>query len=204
MKLILAALAAALLTACGGGGSTRQQAPSSLPPPVTYSGPPALTADILNFQNALWANVRNGGVARCAGCHGVSQSPLFARDDNVNLAWEAADPLIDRNDPASSPIVLKLAGGHNCWLGTNQGAVQACATTMQAWVEAWLDGTGTGGTRQIQLVAPPDNDVGQSRNFPSDSAGYAANVWPLVRQYCAGCHDSSAATPSPSARSVTT
>jgi hypothetical protein len=138
--------------------------------------------------------VRNGGVARCAGCHGVSQSPLFARDDNVNLAWEAANPLINSNDPGNSPIVQKMAGGHNCWLGSNQGAVQACATTMQAWVEAWLDGTGTGGTRQIQLVAPPDNEVGQSRNFPADSAGYATNVWPLVRQYCAGCHDSSAAT----------
>ncbi len=194
MKLIIAALLAALLTGCGGGSSTQQKAPSSLPPPVTYSGPAAQTADILHFQNSLWANVRNGGVARCAGCHGVTQNPLFARDDDVNLAWEAADPLINRNDPGSSLIVQKMASGHNCWLGSNQGAVQACATTMQAWVEAWLDGTGTGGTRQIQLVAPPDHSVGQSRNFPSDSAGYATNVWPLVRQYCTGCHDSSAAT----------
>jgi hypothetical protein len=194
MKLILAALLATLLGACGGGGSTTQQAPSSLPPPVSYSGPPPINDEVLRFQISLWANVRNGGVARCAGCHGVSQSPLFARDDNVNLAWEAANPLINSNDPGNSPIVQKMAGGHNCWLGSNQGAVQACATTMQAWVEAWLDGTGTGGTRQIQLVAPPDNEVGQSRNFPADSAGYATNVWPLVRQYCAGCHDSSAAT----------
>ncbi|MDQ1303779.1 MAG: hypothetical protein QG595_1762, partial [Pseudomonadota bacterium] len=176
MKLILAALLATLLGACGGGGSTTQQAPSSLPPPVSYSGPPPINDEVLRFQISLWANVRNGGVARCAGCHGVSQSPLFARDDNVNLAWEAANPLINSNDPGNSPIVQKMAGGHNCWLGSNQGAVQACATTMQAWVEAWLDGTGTGGTRQIQLVAPPDNEVGQSRNFPADSAGYATNV----------------------------
>ena len=194
MNLIIAALLAVLLTGCGGGSSTQQKAPSSLPPPVTYSGPAAQTADILHFQNSLWANVRNGGVARCAGCHGVTQNPLFARDDNVNLAWESADPLVNRDDPGSSLIVQKMASGHNCWLGSNQGAVQACATTMQAWVEAWLDGSGTGGTRQIQLVAPPDHEVGQSRNFPADSAGYAANVWPLTRQYCAGCHDSSAAT----------
>ena len=194
IKLILAALITALLAGCGGGSSTQQQSPSSLPPPVTYSGPAAQTEDILHFQTALWVNVRNGGVARCAGCHGSTQNPLFARDDDVNLAWAAADPLINRNDPGSSLLVQKMAGGHNCWLGTNQGAVQACATTMQAWVEAWLDGTGTGGTRQIQLVAPPDHNVGQSRNFPPESAGYANDVWPLVRQYCAGCHDSSAAT----------
>ena len=194
MKLILAALLAALLAGCGGGSSTTAKAPSSLPPPATYSGPPAQNEEILHFQNSLWVNVRNGGVARCAGCHGATQDPTFARDDDVNLAWQAADPLINRDDPGNSPIVQKMAGGHNCWLGTNQAAVQACATTMQAWVEAWLDGSGTGGTRQIQLVAPPDHEVGQSRNFPVDSAGYAANVWPLVRQYCAGCHNSSAAT----------
>lgn len=190
-----AALAAAVvLTACGGGASTERLPPNSLPPPVTYAGPPPATDDIRNFMNAFWTNVRNGGVAKCSGCHGTTQAPLFAREDDVNLAWSAADPLINREDPSSSTIVQKMASGHNCWLGTNQAAMQACTATLQTWIENWLAGTASGGTKTIQLVAPPDKDVGQSRNFPDDSAGFASTVYPLVRQRCAGCHDSNSAT----------
>jgi hypothetical protein len=133
-------------------------------------------------------------VARCDGCHGATQTPLFARDDDVNLAWAAADQLVNRTDPGLSTIVQKMAQGHNCWLGSNQAAVQACATTMQTWVENWVSGTASGGTKTIQLVAPPLKDVGQSRNFPTDSAGFAATVYPLVTEYCEGCHNSSSAT----------
>lgn len=185
---------AVILSACGGGGSTERQSPSELPPPTGYTGPAAQTLDIQNFQNAFWVNVRNGGVAKCSGCHGGTQSPLFAREDDVNLAWAAADTLVNRTDPSASTFVQKVAGGHHCWLGTNQAAVQACATTIQTWIENWLSGTASGGTKQIQLVAPPSKDVGQSRNFPADSSGYESTVYPLVRQYCAGCHNSASAT----------
>ncbi|MEO8445538.1 MAG: LamG domain-containing protein [Gammaproteobacteria bacterium] len=194
IRIGLLALAASILTACGGGAGTERLPPSTLPPPTTYSGPAPQTADIQNFMNSLWTNVRNGGVARCSGCHGTTQSPLFAREDDVNLAWAAADQLVNRTDPPSSLIVQKMASGHNCWLGTNQAAIQACATTMQAWVRNWLDGTAGGGTKTIQLVAPPSKDVGQSRNFPAASGGFASTVYPLVRQYCAGCHNSNSAT----------
>ncbi|MBL8200182.1 MAG: LamG domain-containing protein [Chromatiales bacterium] len=188
------AVAASVLVACGGGASTERLPPNNVTPPSSYTGPPPQTADILNFMNALWTNVRNGGVARCAGCHGTTQTPLFARDDDVNLAWAAADQLVNRTDPGMSTIVQKMAGGHNCWLGSNQPAIQACATTMQTWVENWVSGTASGGTKTIQLVAPPLKNVGQSRNFPADSAGFAATVYPLVREYCAGCHSSTSAT----------
>lgn len=188
------AIAASVLAACGGGASTERLPPNDLPPPVTYSGPAPQTADIQNFMNAFWTNVRNGGVARCAACHGTTQTPLFARDDDVNLAWAAADQLVNRTDPGSSVIVQKMASGHNCWLGTNQAAIQACTTTLQTWIENWIAGTASGGTKTIQLVAPPNKDVGQSRNFPADSAGFAATVYPLVTEYCAGCHSSTSAT----------
>jgi hypothetical protein len=188
------AIAASILVACGGGADTERLPPNNLPPPVTYSGPPPQTADIQNFMSAFWPNVRNGGVARCAGCHGTTQNPLFAREDDVNLAWAAADQLVNRTDPSSSVIVQKMASGHNCWLGSNQAAIQACTTTLQTWVENWIDGTAGGGTKTIQLVAPPIKDVGQSRNFPLDSAGFAATVYPLVTEYCAGCHSSTSAT----------
>ncbi|MDH5255003.1 MAG: LamG domain-containing protein, partial [Gammaproteobacteria bacterium] len=188
------ALAASILVACGGGAGTERLPPNNVTPPATYTGPAPQTIDIQNFMNALWTNVRNGGVARCASCHGNTQTPLFARDDDVNLAWAAADQLVNRTDPGTSTIVQKMAEGHNCWLGTNQAAIQACATTMQTWVENWVSGTASGGTKTIQLVAPPLKDVGQSRNFPDDSAGFAATVYPLVTEYCAGCHSSSSAT----------
>ncbi len=188
------ALAASILAACGGGAGTERLPPTGVTPPSTYTGPAPQTADIQNFMNALWTNVRNGGVARCSGCHGTTQTPLFARDDDVNLAWAAADQLVNRSDPGLSLIVQKMAEGHNCWLGSNQAAIQACATTMQAWVDNWVSGTASGGTKTIQLVAPPLKNVGQSRNFPDDSAGFAATVYPIVAEYCAGCHSSSSAT----------
>ena len=192
--MVAVAIAAAVLAACGGGATTERLPPNNLPPPVTYSGPVPQTADIQNFKNAFWTNVRNGGVARCAGCHGTTQTPLFARDDDVNLAWAAADQLVNRTDPGSSAIVQKVATGHNCWLGSNQAAIQACTTTLQTWVENWIAGTASGGTKTIQLVAPPNKDVGQSRNFPADSTAFATTVYPLVTEYCSGCHNSTSAT----------
>lgn len=194
LQTVALVVATSVLVACGGGAGTERLPPNNLPPPVTYSGPPPQTADIQNFMSAFWPNVRNGGAARCAGCHGTTQNPLFAREDDVNLAWAAADQLVNRTDPASSVIVQKMASGHNCWLGSNQAAIQACTTTLQTWVENWIAGTAGGGTKTIQLVAPPIKDVGQSRNFPVDSAGFAATVYPLVTEYCASCHSSTSAT----------
>lgn len=193
LRLAAIGLAASVLAACGGGASTERLPPNNLPPPASYTGPPPQTVDIQNFMGAFWVNVRNGGVAQCAGCHGTTQSPLFARDDDVNLAWAAADPLVNRDDPGASLIVQTIAGGHSCWLGTNGAAIQACAATLQNWVENWLDGTSEGGTKQIQLVAPPIRDVGASRNFPADPAGFATTVYPVVREYCADCHSGSSA-----------
>jgi len=188
------AIAGSIVVACGGGAGTERLPPNNVDPPSTYTGPPPQTADIQNFMNALWTNVRNGGVARCAGCHGTDQAPLFARDDDVNLAWAAADQLVNRTDPGQSVLVQQMAAGHNCWLGSNQAAIQACATTMQTWVENWIAGTASGGTKTIQLVAPPLKDVGQSRNFPADSGDFATTVYPLVTEYCSGCHSSTSAT----------
>lgn len=195
LRLIgLATGTAIVLAACGGGAGTEKLPPHSLPPPVTYAGPPPATDDIRNFMNGFWTNVRNGGVAKCSSCHGTTQTPLFAREDDVNLAWSEADRLINRDDPASSTIVQKMASGHNCWLGSNQAAMQACTATLQTWIENWVAGTASGGTKTIQLVAPPSKDVGQSRNFPDDSTGFANTVYPLAKQYCAACHNANSAT----------
>lgn len=182
-----------VLTACGGGADTERLQPNTVPPPSNYNGPPPATADAQNFMNALWVNVRAGGVAGCAACHADTQQPLFARSDDVNLAWEAAVPLVVLDDPAMSILVQKMASGHNCWLGSNQGAIQACTSLMETWIGNWGNGIGDGGMKQIQLIAPPVRNVGSSRNFPADSALFEATVHPVVSEYCSTCHSSASA-----------
>lgn len=191
-RLVLVA-AAAVVAGCGGGAGTEVLPPNNITPPSNYSGPPPATAETQAFATSIWTNVRASGVAGCGACHGATQSPLFARDDDVNLAYGAALPLLDAAGPGNSRLVTKVAGGHNCWLGSTAGSLQACADTMTNWIEAWASGSSEGGTRQILLQAPPSRDVGATRNYPESPALFAATVYPVVRDYCAGCHSSSSA-----------
>lgn len=186
-RLLLAA-AAALVAACGGGAGTEVLPPATLTPPAGYSGPPPASAATQAFATNIWTNVRASGVAGCGACHGASQSPLFARTDDVNLAYAAALPLLDSLQAGNSRLVTKVAGGHNCWLGSTPGSLQACGDTMTSWIRTWASGTAEGGTRQILLQAPPSRDVGATRNYPDSPALFAATVYPVVRAQCAGCH----------------
>jgi hypothetical protein len=193
------AIAAALaLAGCGGGGTTTALPPIGTTPPAAYTGPAPTGSEQQQFMNALWvnvANVPNGGVARCGQCHGGTQNPLFARSDNVNLAWSVAITLVNLEDPGSSQLVQQVRSGHNCWLGTTSAAIQACGDTMQTWIENWASGTVGSGTKTIQLVAPPVIDVGSSRNFPADPGLFETLVHePLLAEYCTACHSSSAPT----------
>ena len=45
----------------------------------------------------------------------------------------------------------------------------------------------------ITLKAPVIRDPGASKSFPSSPALFASTVYPVVRQYCARCHTSTAA-----------
>ncbi len=187
--LALAALAGAL-TACGGGADTQQLPQTQVPPPASYSGPAPATADVQAFMVNLWENVRPGKTAGCGSCHGVSQNPLFARDDDVNLAYAAVGSYVNLASPAESPLVTKVAGGHNCWLTSTQ----ACADILTTWIEGWAGGS-DGDTKQIELKAPADREVGSSRSFPADPALFQATVYPLLVQYCAGCHSGTGQSP---------
>ena len=111
-----------------GGGNTGGSNP--------YTGPVARNADVLAFQQELWSNVR--APDRCGGCHNeaVGQPPMFARNDDVNLAYDVAVTLVDSVQPASSRLVRKVASGHNCWLADPA----ACGTIMTTWIENWLGG----------------------------------------------------------------
>src|SRR5690606_2787848 len=112
-----------------------------------YTGPAPANADIQAFRINLWENIRGGN--RCGNCHGAGgQAPTFARSDDVNQAYQQAGSVINRDSPSQSALVLKVAGGHNCWLAD----AGACATILTRWITDWVGASDTT-VRQIELVA---------------------------------------------------
>ena len=194
LQCVLGLAFSVALAACSGGGASTQENPVTTAPVVNdYNGPAAQNADVQAFRNALWQFIRAGN--RCGGCHGANgQAPTFARNDDVNLAYQAANTIVNLTQPDQSRMVVKVAGGHNCWLA----AASACADTLTVWIRNWAGATATGGT-QIQLQAPTIKEVGQSKTFPSDSALFQQYIWPVLRptneQRCQRCHTSGAGTP---------
>src|SRR6185503_17446878 len=205
LRWITAALATAILAGCSGGGAPTVQNPITEAPPVNdYTGPASANADVQAFRINLWENIKANN--RCGGCHNASQpgqTPQFARNDDVNLAYQAANTVVNLQQPDQSRMVTKVAGGHNCWLQSPA----ACADTLTVWIRNWAGATATGGT-QIQLVAPPIKEVGGSKGFPPTGTSPVApgssltfansQLYALVRNTgtanCVRCHSSSAAT----------
>jgi hypothetical protein len=184
----------ALLAACSGGAATTAN-PNTAPPVVsTYAGPAPQSAEVQSFRISFWENVKANN--RCGGCHNaIGQSPRFARNDDVNLAYAEATSLVSLTQPDQSPLVLKVAGGHNCWLSSNS----ACADILTTWIRNWAGSAAAGGGTQIQLQAPVDVAVGQSKTFPDSAAGFQSTIWALVRDpargNCVRCHSPGSATP---------
>jgi hypothetical protein len=182
------------LAACGGGGAPTTATPGGAPPTSSanaYTGPAPATADVQAFAVSFWNNVRVQN--RCGQCHNATtpaQMPNFARSDDVNLAYAQANTVVNLGQPSSSRIVVKVTGGHNCWLADPS----ACGQILTTWISNWAGAAGAG-TSQVQLVAPPIQSVGQSKNFPASSADFQATVYPLLSQYCSKCHSPNASTP---------
>ncbi|MGD9726987.1 MAG: LamG domain-containing protein [Gammaproteobacteria bacterium] len=180
-----------ILTACGGGASTETNPVTSNTVTGAYSGPAPATTDVQAFKLNVWDNLSANN--RCGSCHGTDgQTPMFVRQDDVNLAYSEANTVVNLSSPADSRLVTKVAGGHNCWLASDS----ACGEVITAYIEAWA-GDSVSSTRQIALSAPPLMDPGASKSFPEDSALFAATVHPLLTAHCAGCHTDS----SPNAQS---
>lgn len=190
---------AALIAGCGGGAETTSLPQTQLPGGgATYNGPTPATADVQAFMVELWTHLRSGGTASCGDCHSPSggQAPMFARDDDVNLAYAEANPLVDLGAPQLSRLVTKVQPGtHNCWLGNDGASGQACADIMETWIANWAGGNGAGGGRQITLQAPTIKAPGQTKVFPPPVPAGFVPVHDLVTTYCSGCHTNSAATP---------
>ena len=158
-----------------------------------YDGPTASSADVERFEKNVWENLRESD--RCGNCHGLTgpqQSPLFARDDDVNLAYQAALSIVDTTTPADSLLVTKVVSGHNCWLSVNS----ACGDVLTAYIEAWLDPNDPQpGANEITLVAPTLREPAEGKRFPDDSTLFSTTVWPVLTEYCATCHSDEADFP---------
>jgi hypothetical protein len=186
------ALAALLLAACSGGAPTTQspnlQATTQV---ATYTGPAPGSADVQAFESNLWVNISPSN--RCGNCHKANgQTPMFARSDDINLAYSAALTVVNLSQPETSLMVQKVAGGHNCWLSSPQ----ACADILTTWISNWAGGgSGSSAGTQIKLTAPPSQTVGATKIFPADPTLFSTTVYPVVQQYCSRCHSDTAATP---------
>ncbi len=179
------------LAGCGGGAGTSA---NPVPPTVSssnYSGPSPVTSDVQAFKINVWDNLQS--TDRCGACHiaGV-QSPAFVRSDDINLAYAEANSVVNLASPADSRMVTKVAGGHNCWLASDQ----ACADTITNYIEAWA-GNAAAGARTIQLKAPTLKDPGATKNLPAGppAPGGFSPIHDLLTQHCSGCHVSTAAVP---------
>jgi hypothetical protein len=190
---LLALAAAFALSACGGGGAPTTATAATAPTSSAnaYTGPAPATADVQAFAVDFWANVRVQN--RCGQCHNATspaQMPNFARSDDVNLAYAQANTVVNLAQPATSLIVTKVSGGHNCWLADPQ----ACGTILTTWISNWAGATGAASATQVTLVAPPLMSAGQSLNFPAAYTDYQNTVYTLTGQYCVRCHSSTASS----------
>ena len=187
---LLAGLSGVLLAACGGGAATTENPVTSVTAPSTYNGPPPQTEDIQAFKLNVWDNIQSTN--RCGNCHaqGGQGNGFFVRNDDINLAYEAANIVANLSSPEDSLLTTKLSAGHHCWLTDDE----ACADIMTTWIEGWSGGASSGG-REISLKAPNLVDPGDSRSYANATlADFAALVHgPVLTTYCADCHSSQSA-----------
>ena len=195
--VLVAALSGVALVGCGGGAQTTENPITSVTPPSTYNGPPPQTADIQSFKLNVWDNIQADN--RCGSCHAQDGqgNGYFARNDDINLAYQEANVRADLLVPANSLLVTKVRGdgvnGHNCWLSD----ANSCGDIMTTWIENWAGET-SGGGREIVLNPPTPAQPGASKSYSDPSAtaeNFELMVYaPYLELYCSGCHSSSSAT----------
>ncbi len=187
------ALAAVMLSACSGGSGAdvvQNPAQPGSGPTSNYNGPAPSTSDVQQFKLNLWDNIQASN--RCGSCHSETggQTPMFARHDDINLAYAAANGVVTLSSPQDSMMVTKVGGGHNCWLGS----AAACADILTTWITNWAGGTSSTAARKIELEPPVLRDPGESKNFPADQGAlFSTTVYPLLEQHCSECHASTTA-----------
>ncbi len=204
---------AALLLSCAlqacsggsdGGGSNRDFLPTQEGGGTTgfvYEGPPPASAEIQNFKIAFYDPLADNG--RCGECHtpGGTGTPAFVDQGNVNQAWQYARSVVNLNDPAASPVVTRVANGHNCWLAPTQAST--CAATIVGYIERWAD-SADDSVATVKLTPRRPYAPSASRVLPSTAADVLAlgvdleasgELLELLTRYCSDCHSDTSPIP---------
>ena len=129
---LLTSVLTVLLQGCSGGSGTDVVAlpnTTATSGGSTYSGPAPQSEDVQRFKLAVWDNLVTDN--RCGSCHGEGQIPVFVDRDDVNFAYSEANKVVDLSQPSESLMVQKVAGGHNCWLSSDQ----ACADILIGYIQ---------------------------------------------------------------------
>lgn len=183
-QLISAILLLVLLQGCGNNSGTDLQTLPNTQSPNSqgYAGPPPATEDVQRFKLYVWDNLSANN--RCGNCHGLAgQPPTFVQQDDINLAYQQANLIVNLASPAESVMVAKVASGHNCWLDSDV----ACADTLTRYIETWSK-EAVSNTKTVELKAPELSDPGQTKVYPEASDSFATNIHPLLTEHCAACH----------------
>ena len=185
-----------LVTLYGCGNSVSNGVdPNSGSSPVGAGSTLNLTPD----QSAFWRSLHQPIFRQyCKTCHEPGGSGIgeFSHRTDIVHAYGESVPRVDRNDPANSFFVTKVAGGHNCWVIVNnqpdcaQSALQL-ASAISNWVnsdpaEIAADESDTATTEDIdiaaRLLAPPDaapvaEAIVLGITPGADEAAYASYIW---------------------------
>lgn len=157
----------------------------------TGSSDPAIITEACNFKVEFWDKMPS--VSQCVNCHNTESSnisPYFLDRADVNLAYAQmlSFNLVNTSDVANSSIVSKIRNGHNCG---DSNACDALATTVEGYLDAWINGSGAGGggtSNEIVLEVPVVKEPAQSKTLPPAPGNFETTVWPLLTANCANCH----------------
>jgi len=186
---------AVLLGACSGGsgdsGNVSTVNQSGAPTQAVYSGPAPQTSEIQNFKQFFWDPLSGEGSYedKCGSCHDAQGpgNPKFVYGDDINIAFAAANTVVNLDNPEASAVVAQVAGGHYCWTAD----LAFCRSEMVRFIEGWRDGAAATQT-VVALAAPVLRDPSGSKSFPASSGSFAATIWPVVTTYCSECHSDTA------------
>lgn len=193
-SIFVAGVMGIVVSACGGGASTVDTPIPNVPGQtnIVYNGTAApRDVDVQAFMVSFWTPMQN--TATCGNCHNetTGQTPMFARFDDINMAYDEAITKTDLVVPANSELVSKVSSPHNCWLTDPN----ACGDIMTVWIEGWAGAAASGSGRQIVLTPPPSIEPGDSKSYANATAENFRDLvyTPYLENYCSGCHNSSSA-----------
>ena len=174
----------------GGGAPTAVNPDHDAAPPVAdYTGPAPANADVQAFRINLWENIKANN--RCGGCHNAGgQTPKFARNDDVNLAYQAANT---RRQSHAARSVAHGAEGRPAATTAGSQSRSACADTSPSGSATGPAPAPRGGT-QIQLAGSGHQGSGRQQELPGrlGAASQLDRLYTLVRDAgtanCVRCH----------------